>query len=604
MQTRNTLLMAVVLVALSAFVYFYEIRGREEREEAAEQESLLLHFESEDVTGLSITTDEGTVSATKSDGTWRITAPVETAADSIAIQTIVDNVSKAGHQRLVLEAADDLDPFGLSEPVATLVLERADGDPLRLALGKNTPVGANVYATVGHENNVYSVMSALRNDVAKTLFDLRDRSVLSFNTGSIDRIEFQRDGMDATLRRDDGGGWTAETPFAGSADSETIDDLLVALGSAEAAAFVTDAAPDEATLAEYGLDAPDTTATLHSSDDGRHGLIVGNAATEPDGFYAMVEGGTSIFVVATGLLDNFPEDAVALRDKQVLRLSRQRLAEITIERSGNPTLQLVRQGTEWSIRQPRQLDADVAALSGILSALTDLRAEGFEPAGDGSTATIRIGLRAPGTDVDAVEETLEIAVGRQTTVVPFDLRDDENAEAVDVFPVTAAGSDTAFLVPVEDLEDLLVDLFAVRAKTLVEFSPDDLQILEVSGPSGTTYTLSRTGDEWAADAGELGETAVADLLWDLNYLTMENVAQEWDGAAPDLSAYGLATPRYRIVARDANGVIADVRVGAEIPTDGEAAMRVYAMIGTRPAVFEITAALADLLANLVDSLDA
>ena len=49
------------------------------------------------------------------------------------------------------------------------------------------------------------------------------------------------------------------------------------------------------------------------------------------------------------------------------------------------------------------------------------------------------------------------------------MRDDENAEAIDVFPVTAAGSDTAFLVPIEDLDDLLVDLFAVRAKTLVEF---------------------------------------------------------------------------------------------------------------------------------------
>lgn len=603
MQTRNTLVMAIVLVSISAFVYFYEIRGRADREEAEEQASLLLHFESEDVTGLSITTDDGTVSATKTDGTWRITEPVATSADSTAIQTIVDNVSKASHQRLVVEAADDLEPFGLTEPVATLVLELTSGEPLRLALGKNTPVGASVYATVGDENNVYSVMTALRFDVNKTLFDLRDRAILSFDSGSIDRIEFQRDGMDATVRRE-GDGWTAEAPFTGSADAETIDDLLFALGSAEAEAFVTDTAPDDTTLTEYGLDMPEATATLHGSDDARYSLIVGKAATDPDGFYAMVEGGSSIFVIEADLLDDFPADAVALRDKQVLRLSRQRLADITIERTGSPALQLVRRGTEWSISQPRQLDADVSALSSILNALTNLRAEGFEPAGDGSTATIRIGLRNPDTDADAVEETLEIAIGGQTTVVPFDQRGDEEAEAIEVFPVTPAGSDTAFLVPAIDIEDLLVDLFTIRAKTLVEFSPDDLQTLEVSGESGTTYTLSRGGDEWTADVGELSETAVADLLWDLNYLTMESVAEEWDGAAPDLSAYGLATPHYRIVGRGADGVITDVRIGAELPTDGEASARVYAMVGTRPAVFEITAALADLLADLLDSLEA
>jgi len=533
MQTRNTLLMAAVLVALSAFVYFYEVRGRADREEAAEQEALLLHFESEDVIGLSIATADGTVSAAKTDGTWRITAPVETAADSTAIQTIVDNVSVAGHQRLVVEAAEDLEPFGLAEPVATLVFERTSGDPLRLALGKNTPVGASVYATVGDGANVYSVMAVLREDVTKTLFDLRDRGVMSFDTGAIHHIELQGNDLSAELARDEQL-WTATTPFEGSADAESIDDLLAALGSAEAAAFVSDAAPDDATMAEYGLDTPHLTVTLHGADDASYGLIVGAAATEPDGFYAMVEGGSAVFVVSANLLDSFPTDAVALRDKQVLRLSRQRLADITIERSGEPTLQLVRQGTEWSISQPRPLDADGSTLSSILSVLTDLRAAGFGRAGDASTATISVGLRAPGTAADAVEETLVIAIGSQTTVVPFDERDNEDAEAIDVFPVTPAGSDTAFLVPAEDLEDLLVDLFTVRAKTLVEFSPDALQTLVVSTADGTTHTLSRSDGVWTADAGQLGETDVADMLWDLNYLTMEAVEQEWDGAAPEL----------------------------------------------------------------------
>ena len=142
----------------------------------------------------------------------------------------------------------------------------------------------------------------------------------------------------------------------------------------------------------------------------------------------------------------------------------------------------------------------------------------------------------------------------------------------------------------------------VRAKTLVEFSPDDLQMLVISSTDGATYTLSRNGDEWAADTGQLGETDVADMLWDLNYLAMEAVTQEWDGAAPDLSQYGLSPARYRVVASGANGAIAEVGIGNELPTDGAAATRVYAMVDNRPAVFEISATLADLLADLVDRL--
>ncbi len=601
MQTRNTLFMAVVLVAISAFVYFYEIRGRAEREETERQESLLLLFEAEEIVGLSITTDEGTVQAAKSDGTWRITAPVEVAANSTAIETIVDNVSQATHQRLVVEAAEDLQPFGLAEPVATLLFERADGDPLRLAIGKNTPVGASVYATVGDDQNIYSAMSALRDDVAKTLFDLRDRSVMSFAAADVHRLEVQRDDLHAVLARN-GESWSAEVPFAGSADADSIDDLLGALESAQAAAFVSDGAPDETTMAEYGLDSPQLAVTLHSTDDARRGLLVGSAASEADGFYAMTEGGSTVFVVEADLLDEFPTDAVALRDKQVLSLSRQRLAEITIERGGDPTLQLVRQGTEWSISQPRQLDADASALSSMLSVLTDMRAEGFAPASNSSTATIRVGLRAPGTDVGAVEETVEIAIGGKTTVVPFDERDREDAEAIEVFRVTPAGSDTAFLVPVEEIDDVLVDLFAVRAKTLVEFAPEELQTLELSSADGATHTLSKSGDQWSADVGELGETDVADMLWDLNYLNLEAVAEEWDGATPDLARYGLAPARYRIVATGADGVVADVRIGSDLPTDDEASMRVYAMIDQRPAVFEISAALADILAGLLENL--
>jgi hypothetical protein len=599
MQTRNTVIMAVVLLAISGFVYFYEIVGRPEREEAERVAGLLVVFEDAEISELSVTTADGEVTATKTDATWRITAPVDVPADSIAIAALLESVRAAEQQRLVLEEAEDLAPFGLDEPIATLVLKRAEGDPIKVAVGKDTPVGASVYVRVGESRNVYSAMRPLRDEINKTLFDLRDRTVLNFASGTIQHVEYARDGLRASLRRG-GSGWTAESPFVGSADAQSIDDLLNGLAAAEASAYVLDSTPDDAALAEYGLDRPAATVTLRDSDDGSYGLIIGDAAAEPAGRYAMRDGGASIFVVSADLIDELPAEAIALRDKQVLGVSRQRLAEITIARRGAQVVQLERAGVEWSITQPAPVAADGAAVSRLISALTDLRAEGFAAAGDASQGTVRIGQRDPG-DEAAISEHLEVAIGGRSSVVPFDDRDDPDAESIDVVAVTPVGSDTAFLVPAAELDDILVDLFALRNKTLVEFTPDDLQTLEVS-VGGTTYTLSRNGEEWTSDAGELGETTVADMLWDFNYLNMEQVAVDWTDNAPDLSTYGLAPARYRIVARDANGVVADVRIGNETPTSEAASTRVYAMVGTQSAVFEISATLADLLAGLAETL--
>jgi hypothetical protein len=595
MQTRNTLIMAGVLVAISVFVYFYEIQGRDVREEAERLEGLLVVLDAADVTGLTLTNGSGTVEAVKSDATWRIVAPVETAADDIALEAIVEAIAGAERQRLVVEGAEDLAPFGLAEPFATVVFARGDAPPVRVSAGKETPVGGSAYAAIDDSGDVYSALLALRTSLDKSLFDLRDRSVMNFNSGDINRVELRRNGLNAVLNRSDSG-WIADAPFSGSADAQSVNSLLSTLTSADAAAFVTDTA-DEAALAAHGLDAPRLTATLRSADDASHELIVGNEATEPAGYYAMRTGGTAIFVIESALLDEIPASAAALRDRQVLHVDRQQLAEITIERAGEPTLQLRRDGVEWSITQPQVLDADDTAMSRLLSGITELRAEDFAAAGNASTATLRLGLRAPGSDNTAPAEILSVAIGDRSSATPSD---DAEAEAIAVLAVTPDGSDTAFLVPATDLDGVLVDLFAIRAKTLVEFVPEELQSLVVSSVD-TTHTFTRSGEEWTVDTGDLGDIDVADVLWDLNYLNMDGVAHEWTGAMPDLTAYGLQAPRYRVVASDANGVVADVQIGAE--TAAEGATQVYALVDDQSSVYEIGTALADVLAALLENLE-
>ena len=611
MQFRNTLIMAVVLIFVGGFVYFYEIQGRAEREEAERQEELLMHFDSDQVTGVELTTATGTVRATKTDGEWGIVAPVTIAADGTAIDSLVDRLESGKHERLISEAADDLGPYGLLEPVARVTLELPDGKQATLAVGNDTPVGANVYVTAGDDGAVHSAMGSIRDALDKSLFDLRNKSVLVFDENAVRSIDLSRGAfraaLEATPTGDDGGlQWNATAPFNGTADGDTIDDLLSALHTAEATAFVTDAAPSPEQLAEYGLAEPTATVTLRTEDDASHGLALGGAAPDDGSFYAMRTGGTSVFVVEGDLLDDLPANTDGLRNKQVVALPRERVRTLAVQQAGSPPIRIERADADWRITEPRQMDADSSVVSRLLGTLEDLRAEGFATASAGATVnetTVTVGLSAGGDEDGAVVETIEIRTGGTRSIVPLSEAGDEDVEEVEAAYVSTSLDDTVYLVPTDDTSDLNVDLFELRVKTLIQFTQADLDEIRIETPD-RSYALSKSGNNWSlADGGVLETSDVSDLLWDLNYLRMEGVATEWSGPAPDLTPYGLASPRYRLRASIEGASVANIELGGEsASSEPDASSRAYAIIEGHSAVYEIAASLGDAIDTLVEKL--
>ncbi len=611
MQIRNTLIMAVVLVLVGGFVYFYEVQGRAEREETERQEELLLHFESDQVTAVELTTSAGTLRATKVDGEWGIVAPVTIAADGAAIDSMVDRLESGKHERLISEAADDLAPYGLAEPIARVTLELSDGERAILAVGNDTPVGSNVYVTVGEGGNVHSAVRGLKDALDKSLFDLRNKSVLVFDEDAVRRIDLSRGTFHAALEAATGDDeelqWRATAPFDGRADGDTIDDLLSTLHTAEATSFLIDAEPTPAQLGEYGLVEPTATITLRTEDDASHGLVIGIAAPDDEGFYAMRAGGTSVFVVESDLLDDVPATVDGLRNKQVIVLARARVRTLMVQRAGAAPIRLERDGSDWKITEPRQLDADSSVVSRLLSALEDLRAEGFAAASAGATldeTIVTVGMSANGDEDSAVVETIEIRTGGTRSIVPLSEAGDEDVEEVEAAYVSTSLDDTVYLVPTDDTFDLNVDLFELRAKTLIEFTQADLDEIRIE-TADRHYSLSKNDSDWSlADGGSIETSDVSDLMWDLNYLRMEGVTTEWSENAPDLAAYGLASPRYRLQASIDGASVANIELGGEIPSaEPDASSRAYAIVEGHSAVYEIAASLGDALDTLVEKLE-
>jgi len=655
MRTKNTLIMAVVAAILVAAVYFLEIRGDEERAETERVADRLLRFETADVTGLNIETADTNIALQRVDDAWRITAPYDLAADDSAVDRMITRLQSADHDRLIDEAPDDLDRFGLEDPEVEVTLELDDGSSHSLALGIGTPVGFNVFVRPGGGDTVYTTAAGLKDAVNKTLFDLRDRSILTFDEPDVARLDLTTTDLDASIERQPtlGDGiarWKLTEPLEARADADTIAAYLRRLRNDRALAYPSDDPGDE-DLATYGLDDPRLTVRVWTGDDSAITLEIGDESEDPGGYYARRLGSDAVFVAPTGLFEEAPDSVTALRNRTVVEFARDRVDGIEID-NGDDAIRLEKDGIDWLLASPRALDADAATISSLLTATLNMKAVEFA---SGTSDAAAFGFAAPharvifnleplpGEDAGADQpaETVTLLIGGATEIEPDEPdattedetgvatedesdppTDDESAtedeEADEPTPtaaryVTVEGEPTIYVVEEDDLSDITVDLFALRSKTLVSFAQSEVSRVEVSG-GDATYELAKNEEGvWSPTAPAAGTDltgVVDDMLWSLNYLRMEGIAAEPEGDdAVNLAPFGLEAPTMSLRAFVGDEIVAELSIGGEVPADElediptfAPTTQTYGSVEGTAGVFRIDAKLRDALQAIFDEL--
>ncbi len=640
MRMRNTAIMAVALVIMGALVYFLEIRGAEERAAEEAVAARLLSFETDDVTSMTIETAEETITLARVDEAWRITAPYDLAADEAAANAIVNRLQSADHERVIDEAPDDLGRFGLDNPELSVTLQLADGGTRSIDFGGSTPVGLDIFVRTGEGETVYTAAGSIKDAANKTLFDLRDRGILSFTQDEVTRLAIEGPG-DVTVERqpDLGDGidrWALSAPLEARADADSVGALLRRWSSGNAVSFAADEPTDEQ-IAEFGLDDPEITLRLSTADDTAQTLHIGGTSEEPAGRYARREGSRAVMVIPDGIVNELPESADDLRNRAVVEFARDRVRSIEIT-TDEPPLRVEKDGVDWRVTAPRPLDGDAATASSLLTAALDLRAREFPT---GTAADARFGFDAPharvafeleelpGQDagIGTPAETVTLIIGAATEVAadeePGASPDETDTEGDEATPANVAaryvsvdGDPTVYTVAEEDLEDIEADLFALRSKTLVSFAQSDLTRIEVIADDATTELTRNEDGAWSVGGEAVPDDdtgAIDDLLWRLNYLDMHGiVAESGAAAAADLAAYGLADPELRVRAYVDAERVADVALGAEVPDDqlGDdpapfaTPAQTYATVGDGGDVYRVDAALRDAARALLEALSA
>lgn len=356
MSFRNTFAIAVLFLALAGYLYFVE-NPRHAKE--AEQKKLL-DFKPDDVTGVALTYPDKQIVVKKTGAGWHLEKPIDAAADQTAVQNLVRAVADVETKRtLSSEDAKSLDVYGLDKPDAIVTLTLSDGKPLpSIRVGKAAPVGFSAYVQLEGSPEVKIVPSVFQTGVKREVKDLRDKTVIDFQDGEVNRIEIATFGSTIELARE-GDGWKIEKPKELRADASEVNAFLSSLRGARAEDFVD----SPGALADYGLDSPrEKVVVVVGKDQTRKELWLGaeKAKDSKNVLYVKRPDSDTVFAIGTWTWTSLHKDVSAFRDKTVLPFEVANISAIEVARRDGEAYRLVKEASPAGSPTPGAASAEAS----------------------------------------------------------------------------------------------------------------------------------------------------------------------------------------------------------------------------------------------------
>jgi len=338
--------LVIIFLALAAFVYFYEIVGESEREEAKSLEESLLRTRQEEITSVEILRpqEEG-ILLSKEEGDWMLERPVKTSADNSTVDVLLRDLSRAVRDRTFSEGRTRLEEYGLHEPAMTLKIQ-ADGKEHTLLIGNKDFTGSHVYVQFQGEPEVFLTSQVLFSTAGKDLMEWRDKRVLVIDRDNLQVIEVINSANTIRIIRQDEE-WYLESPIQEHADQNAVSSLLSTVEFGEAQEFVTDEAQE---LKSYGLDPPAATLRVQHEEEGWRVLELGQQKGEDT--LARNPERASVFTVSQEIRDKLSQDVLAFRDKDVLDVEQNQISRIVIHRKEDEEIALRYEDYTWIVESP------------------------------------------------------------------------------------------------------------------------------------------------------------------------------------------------------------------------------------------------------------
>ncbi len=400
MNPRTAAVLFVIAAALGAFVYFYEIRGAEQRKEAEQvAKQLFSGVKAEQVHEIVLeTTDGKSARLIRQEGHWVLVEPLAFPADETKSDGLASSLAQLSSEK-VIEAAQAPEVYGLGDGARRIYFKTQDA-AYEVWIGDKTPVGASSYAKTGDSDAIYTIESYKATSLTASLDDLREKRPLRFDHGSVQEIVVSWPEGRVRLR-EHAGEWVLAEPIDDRGDSHTVNELLSTLSFLRADAFMDEPPADS----EVGLDKPYFTVELQlkpsSGEEGggrRLALTVGGSVLGGD-FRALRGQESSLYKVSVQKLADLPRRIVDYRYKTLAAFSGSDVKsfEMTFQPQQSsaeepPKVRGEQREGEW-VTSPERMKAGAAAR--LVTELSDLRAADIAADAMGEKELAAIGLSPP-----------------------------------------------------------------------------------------------------------------------------------------------------------------------------------------------------------------
>ncbi len=294
---------AVSLVAES-------LRARLDRKAADFRDKTLLALEPDKVKQVELVRKGQSITVSNAGADkWELTQPFRARADAGAIRQVLWSIKGARIRDFLASGADAKRRYGFDQPDMTVALNEA-GTSKRLLLKKALDPKVGLYAMAEPGEGVVTTDARLLADLSKSPLDLRDRSLLRFETRDVRAIKVVKGGQSVTVARE-GDLWKLTSPIKADAQAGKVYDLLYALKELRYTELVQEKRGD---LSQYGLKAPQAEVEVSTTDGSPlPALLFGKS--EKDRLYAKLASDPAVYAIDPKFLDKIPSGAEALKQE-------------------------------------------------------------------------------------------------------------------------------------------------------------------------------------------------------------------------------------------------------------------------------------------------
>jgi len=241
MRFRGLLVGVVLLIALGVGLYISNKRqAAEALKPPAEKSPKILALNVTDITKIALKKkDQEGIVLEKTGGKWQITGPKPFPADQDAVNQLAMSAGAVNSDSVVEEKGTDLPSFGLAPPGLEVDITGKGGKTSQLKIGDDTPTSSGSYAVLEGDPRVFTIASYVKTGLGKSLNDLRDKRLLTFEQDKLSRVELSAKKQDIEFGRDKDH-WEIVKPKPLRADGLQVDELLRKLKDAKMDLSVSD----------------------------------------------------------------------------------------------------------------------------------------------------------------------------------------------------------------------------------------------------------------------------------------------------------------------------------------------------------------------------